>query len=139
MTQSTGLTDAQSLADAMQILQPQLASIASQLATLTSAVQDSAIAQKATDAKFDNVVGRLEKTLGDVIASLHHSQAELASIKTQVIPAMADHYAKVHTASIITQLAQDVWARKWNVLVYGVKGPAGEPQAATEAAVLDWA
>ena len=107
----------------MTILLPQLESILTQLTSLTSTVADSAAsqekvadAQKVTAAKLDTVTGRLEKTLADVTASLQHTQAEVASLKTQVIPGIVDRLASVQTATIINQLAQDVWARKWNVL-----------------------
>ena len=133
------LVGTQTLGEAMQVLQPALVSIFTQLASLTDSMVTFTASQKATDSKIDVVGSRLEKKMTDVISSLHHTQAEVVSLKTRVIPDIVAHIARVQTATIITQLAQDVWARKWNVMVFGVRGPAGEPQEATEAAVLDWA
>ena len=54
------------------------------------------------------------------------------------VPAVVKHVAKVQTAAAMETLRQDVYNRRYNVMVYGLQGPAYEDEEATEALVLDW-
>ena len=75
----------------------------------------------------------------EVEEGLQFTSERLNTLAAEVIPAMADHMAQI-TESLAHQTLQiDVHRRKWNIIIHGIEGPAGELEHATRAKCIKFA
>ena len=125
----------------MQQMQAPFAEIKDTLATLTTAIANLTSSQTAADQKLSTSMNALADSLtqkfGDFADALQFTSAEIVAIQKVHVPAVVKHVAKVQTAAAMETLRQDVYNRKRNVMIYGMKGAAYEDEEATEAMVKD--
>ena len=95
------------------------------------------------------ISARLDKTLANLVElhqrileveeGLQFTSERLNTLTTEVLPAMCDHMARI-TESLAHQTLQiDVHRRKWNIVIHGIEGPAGELECATRAKCIQFA
>ena len=73
----------------------------------------------------------VQQRLVEVEEGMQFTSERLNTLAAEVIPAMADHMAQI-TESLAHQTLQiDVHRRKWNIIIHGIEGPAGETEHAT--------
>ena len=90
------------------------------------------------DKTLANLV-ELQQRILEVEEGLQFTSERLNTLATEVLPAMCDHMARV-TESLAHQTLQiDVHRRKWNIVIHGIEGPAGELEFATRAKCIQFA
>ena len=94
-------------------------------------------------ARLDNIdktlikLVEVQQRLVEVEEGLQFTSERLNTLAAEVIPAMADHMAQI-TESLAHQTLQiDVHRRKWNIIIHGIEGPAGELEHATRAKCIN--
>ena len=58
---------------------------------------------------------------------------------TEVLPAVTDHMARIAESLAHQTLQIDVHPRKWNIIIHGIEGPAGELEHTTRAKCIQFA
>ena len=65
--------------------------------------------------------------------SLTYTGDRLETAITKLLPAITEYMGKVNEALAMRKLESDVHNRKWNVVIHGIQGQAGEPEHVTRA------
>ena len=81
----------------------------------------------------------LKSTVTTVESGLQHASDRLDHIDDKVFPAVAQHVSAISQRLLHETLKMDAHRRKWNVVIHGINGPAGEEETATRSAVMDFA
>ena len=80
-----------------------------------------------TLASFVEVQWRMEV----VEESIQFTSERLNALATEVLPALSNHMARIAESLAHQTLQIDVHRRKWNVVIHGIDGPAGEDEGVT--------
>ena len=81
----------------------------------------------------------LQKRVTDLETAVTHTQDRLESTIKHLLPSVTNHLARVTEGLAQQTLQMDVHRRKWNVIIHGIDGPAGEGEEVTRAASIDFA
>ena len=97
-------------------------------------------------ARLDNIdktlvkLVEVQQRLVEVEEGLQFTSERLNSLATEVLPAISNHMAHIAESLAHQTLQIDVHRRKWNIIIHGIEGPAGEIEHATRAkSILDLA
>lgn len=71
--------------------------------------------------------------------SMQFTAERLDATVKQLLPAITDHMAQLADGLVQQTLQIDVHRRKWNLILHGVDGPAGEDEAATRSTCVSFA
>ena len=63
--------------------------------------------------------------------SIQFTSERLNALATEVLPALSNHMARIAESLAHQTLQIDVHRRKWNVVIHGIDGPAGEEEGVT--------
>ena len=100
---------------------------------------------KAVNDRLDKIEGsvnkllKLQKRVDDLETAAVDTNAKMEKLLNVVLPAMESHMAKVAEALAQQTLRIDVHRRKWNMIVHGVDGAAGEDEGTTRSKCLKFA
>ena len=92
--------------------------------------------------KFDKLsqeITSLKSTMESVESGLQFASNKLDHMEEKVIPAVSRLVSTTSQRLLHETLKMDAHRRKWNVVLHGVDGPAGEEESATLQAVKDFA
>lgn len=81
----------------------------------------------------------INNRLDTVERGLQHTAERLESAITEILPSITTHIAKLAEGLAEQTLQIDTHRRKWNVILHGVDGPAGEEAADTRASCVTFA
>lgn len=86
-----------------------------------------------------NKLGDLHQKVQDLDDSLKFTNDRIEALIKTTLPALSEHFAKV-TENLAHQTLQiDTHRRKWNLILHGLKGNAGEDEKVTRAACIEFA
>ena len=74
-----------------------------------------------------------------VESSLQYASERQDHMEQTVIPAVTRHMSKIAERQLHESLKMDAHSRKWNVVLHGIDGKAGEEESTTRQAVKDFA
>ena len=89
--------------------------------------------------KLHQTITTLTSTITTVENGLQYASQRLDYMEEKVIPAINNHIASIAQRHFHESLKKDAHGRKWNVVLHGVDGPAGEDESDTRNAVKDFA
>ena len=89
--------------------------------------------------KLHQTITTLTSTIATVENGLQFASQRLDYMEEKVIPAIKNHIASIAQRQFHESLKKDAHGRKWNVVLHGVDGPAGEDESDTRNAVKDFA
>ena len=95
-----------------------------------------------TNEKLDGILESIKKVnerIDDVEKGLQFTSDRLNAAMTVTLPDLSDHVAKVAEALTKHHLQLEVHRRKWNLILHGIDGPAGEDGDATRKSCLKFA
>ena len=96
-------------------------------------------------ARLDNIdktlvkLVEVQQRLVEVEEGLQFTSERLNSLATEVLPAISNHMAHIAESLAHQTLQIDVHRRKWNIIIHGIEGPAGEIEHATRAKSIQFA
>ena len=73
----------------------------------------------------------IQQRIEVVEESIQFTSSRLDSLATEILPALSDHMANLAESLALQTLQIDVHRRKWNIVIHGIEGPAGEEETAT--------
>ena len=96
-------------------------------------------------ARLDNInktlikLVEVQQRLVEVDEGLQFTSERLNALATEVLPAVTDHMARIAESLAHQTLQIDVHRRKWNIIIHGIEGPAGELEHTTRAKCIQFA
>ena len=81
----------------------------------------------------------LQKRVDDVERAVQDTSDKLDKLVKEILPAMVDHMAQVSESLAQQTLRGDVHSRKWNMIIHGIDGAAGEEEFTTRSKCLGFA
>ena len=81
----------------------------------------------------------VQQRLVEVEEGLQFTSESLNSLAAEVLPAISNHMAQIAESLAHQTLQIDVHRRKWNIIIHGIEGPAGELEHATRAKSIQFA
>ena len=113
------------------------------LAAIREAVKDAVREEMVTINqkldRFTETVNKLDERIEEVEKGLQFNAERLEAAMTVTLPALADHVTKVSEALTSQHLQLEVHRRKWNLILHGLDGPAGEDAQVTRKACMKFA
>ena len=89
--------------------------------------------------KLSQDITTYKTTVSSVESGLQFASTRLDHIEEKVIPAVTRHLSILSQRQLHETLKMDAHRRKWNVVIHGIDGVAGEEESATRQAVKDFA
>ena len=89
--------------------------------------------------EFTSTLTPLKTKVESVEKGLQYASSRLDHIDNEVMPAVTRHMSKLAERQLHESLKMDAHSRKWNVVLHGVDGKAGEEESTTRQAVKDFA
>ena len=93
---------------------------------------------KSLRTSVDDLV-KMQQRIGDLEKAMKDTQDRLEATVKQLLPQITGHLAKLSEGLAQQTLQMDVHRRKWNLIIHGIDGPAGEEEAATRASCTKFA
>ena len=90
------------------------------------------------DRTIANLV-EVQQRIEVVEESIQYTSDRLAALATEVLPALSNHMSQIAETLTHQTLQIDVHRRKWNILIHGIEGPAGEEEGITRAKCIQFA
>ena len=84
-------------------------------------------------------VAELKNKTAEFQASIEDTSAKVDDVVSNVVPELSNKINEVATALALQTLDMDVHRRKWNVIIQGLKGHAGESEEITKGKVIRFA
>ena len=81
----------------------------------------------------------IEKRVTDLEKSVQFTSDRMDSLVNELLPSLADHVRKVSNSLAQQTLQMDVHRRKWNMIIHGIDGAAGEDEGVTRAKCVKFA
>ena len=73
----------------------------------------------------------VQRRMEVVEESIQFTSERLDALATEVLPALSNHMVRIAESLAHQTLQIDVHRRKWNVVIQGIDGPAGEEESVT--------
>ena len=109
------------------------------IAAIRQAVRDEvSVELKKISDNIDDLVA-ISKRVEEVETAMKATYDRLENTINVMLPAVNEHMMKIAEGLTSQSLALEVHRRKWNLILHGVEGPAGESEAATRKACLKFA
>ena len=90
------------------------------------------------DRTLANLV-EVQRHMEVVEESIQFTSERLDALATEVLPALSNHMARIAESLAHQTLQIDVHRRKWNVMIHGIDGPAGEEEGVTRTKCVNFA
>ena len=90
------------------------------------------------DRTLANLV-EVQRRMEVVEESIQFTSERLDALATEVLPALSNHMAQIAESLAHQTLQIDVHRRKWNVIIHGIDGPAGEEEGVTRTKCVNFA
>ena len=84
-------------------------------------------------------VVEVQRRMEVVEESIQFTSERLDALATDVLPALSNHMARIAESLAHQTLQIDVHRRKWNVIIHGIDGPAGEEEGVTRTKCVNFA
>ena len=94
-------------------------------------------------------LGNIDKTLANLVEvqqriefveeSIQYTSDRLDALATEVLPALSNHMSQIAETLAHQTLQIDVYRRKWNIVIHGIEGPAGEEERIIRAKCIQFA
>ena len=109
------------------------------LAAIKQAVRDEITTELTEIRKALKSLVEINQRLEDVERGLQFTSERLNSAIKDILPSISSHMTQLSEKLSLQTLEIDVHRRKWNLVLHGLNGPAGEDETRTRAACIKFA